>query len=634
MLALVLYGYTIRLPFFLDDGPVFSFLNQMNGLQFWSGYGGFPYYRPVAFTLWKLAAALPGGRFDPALMHLVNVFCFGLIGVVTGLLAGRFAPSGLKWRFTLLAGLGVILFPFNYQAVTQVAALFHLTMALGFTLSLWAATRWLDGRGGRTALALCWSAAFFGIFSHENGPLLLPLCVGMIAFVYGRRSLLRLRTALVIIPIGGMALAYLLLWITLPFGHGTLQLSAEPVRAFADLSEGLIYPLDMAARPFVQGDATNALIVTLLAVTLIVGLAIARSRMAVYGIGWYFLAVIPSALLLAPGYVLGSPRLMLLASVGTALFWAAIVARLWTFRRLRWATAFCIVTVISLSGVFFLDRAYDFQRMGDYLWRLADLSQALQSAGSNQLLVINPPNFLAPLQPNRRFLLSAEGATVMVDSYSYAQQVWLNTGKPAPRVDAIGSRIAFHPPADRLYLPSQPFVDGQPLYDRLHKTPELIATEFDGNSFWPVFVGGPDIAGPNVTLATFENIELLQAEAYFSPADRLVTVKLRWRLPEATPEQPFVHVFCNADFIGQADFAPWGGNYPLKVWQPGETQSEFRQIWLQAPATEDCLRIQLGVYYESNAQRLKLTDAQQTTYSDDLYPVPLKGVSSSLIPGK
>src|SRR5260221_5205678 len=267
MLTLLLYGYTVRLPFFLDDGPNFWFLDHLNPLQEWGGSIAFPYYRPVSFTMWKLAWLLLGRRYDPALMHLLNIFCLGFAGVGTGLLAGRMAPKGLKSRFTLLAGLGMVYFPFSYQAATSVASLFHLSLLLGITFSLWAATRWLDRRSGRGALVLCWLAAFFGIFSHENGPLLLPLSVGMVVLLYGIRSLLRPRTLLVIVPIGVLSLAYVFLWITLPHGRSTFQLSADPVTTFADLAQGLFYPLAMAARPFVVGDATIGLILVLLVVT-------------------------------------------------------------------------------------------------------------------------------------------------------------------------------------------------------------------------------------------------------------------------------------------------------------------------------------------------------------------------------
>ncbi len=638
MVALLLYGYTIRLPFFLDDGPMLDILNRIPFWQVWGGFIGYQYYRPVPMTLWKVAWVLFGGHFDPAFLHLLNVLCFGLAGVVVGLLAGRIAPVSKK-QVTLIAGVAFVVFPLSYQAVILVNAIFHPTLVLGFAVALWAAMHWMDnpaGRRGRIALAVCLVGAFFGIFSHENGPLLLPFAVGLIVLVYGFRALLHPRAWMVIVPIGVIALAYLILWMKLPIGHSPPQISAEPVRAFADLSEGLIYPLDMAMRPLVKGDANNTLIFALLGVTVVVGLLISHSRLAWYGLGWYFLAVIPSVLFLAPAYVLGSPHLMMLASVGMALFWAAILGRLWESRRFRFFTLAGTMAVIALTGVFLADRAYDYQRMGDYLWKLTHLSETLQSKdtsnsgkASDSLLVVNPPDFLAPLQGTRRFLLSTEGAAVMVDSYSYTQQVSLNAGQGAPPIDAIGSRLALRPPSDRLYVPFQPFVDGQPLYDLLHQRSGLIVTEFDGNNFWPVYVGAPDLPGPESVLATFDRIQLLQADATLSTDQRLVTVKLRWYLPKPTAAQPFIHVLCGSTFIGQADFAPWGGTYPFSQWRPGETETEIRQVLLKTPATPDCLHVQLGVYTEANAQRLKLTvagvtaAAQKKRYADDLYPVTL-----------
>ncbi len=388
----------------------------------------------------------------------------------------------------------------------------------------------------------------------------------------------------------------------------------------------------MFARAFVQNDATNALIFALVIVTLGLGFWISRSRIALYGTGWYFLSIVPSVLLLAPAYVLGSPRLMVLASVGASLFWAAVVARLSSMKRFRWVAAVGVLSVICISGIFFMERAYDFLRMGDYIWRLTHLAESLKLTKNDEMLVLNPPDFLAPLAFNRRFLLSAEGATVMMDFLPYSQLLWLNTGQMFPNVKAFASRNNLRPPADRLYVPYQPFVDGQPLFDLLHKTPRLVVTAFDGDLFWPVYVGGPNLPGPDNMLAIFDQIELLQAEAYYSPNNRLVTVRLRWRLPEAVGARPFVHVYCNTDFIGQSDLSPWGGAYPFSGWQPGETQTEIRQVLLHKSPTPDCLRIQLGVYNEANAQRLKLTDVQHTSYPDDLYPVLLTAASQSIIP--
>jgi hypothetical protein len=62
---------------------------------------------------------------------------------------------------------------------------------------------------------------------------------------------------------------------------------------------------------------------------------------AAYGVAWYVISLLPSAVLLAPDYVLGSPRLMLIASMGGSLFWAilAVIVDVKLPTVLTWAAA-------------------------------------------------------------------------------------------------------------------------------------------------------------------------------------------------------------------------------------------------------------------------------------------------------
>ena len=204
-LALLLYGYSVTLPFFLDDGPHFQILAQTDGLKHWGDFPPFPFYRPFTFTFWKLF----DGHYEPSLLHLINVLCFGMAGVVLGQVVRRIAPHG-KMQAALIAGGYFILFPFSYQAVAMVAALFHLTLTLGMLLCLWAALRWLDGRGGWPMLVLCWVAAFCGVFSHENGVLLAPLLIGLLLLLYRPQK----RLLWVILPVLTIVAVYLVLWLS------------------------------------------------------------------------------------------------------------------------------------------------------------------------------------------------------------------------------------------------------------------------------------------------------------------------------------------------------------------------------------------------------------------------------------
>ncbi|MFN8372045.1 MAG: hypothetical protein U0694_04115 [Anaerolineae bacterium] len=157
----------------------------MPGLRFWGGAISFPYYRPAVFTVWELEQMLVGGHFDPFALHVLNVLCFGMAGVVLGRVVERITRRSLAGY---IAGLTFVLFPFSYAAVILVAALFHMMLALCAALTLFFALAWLDRRRIWTLL-LCWlSIMFVGVFSHENG-VLVPLLALLLAVVYGWRSL-------------------------------------------------------------------------------------------------------------------------------------------------------------------------------------------------------------------------------------------------------------------------------------------------------------------------------------------------------------------------------------------------------------------------------------------------------------
>lgn len=71
-LAVVLYGYTIRLTLFLDDAPQFFILDQLGDVEYWGGSLAYHYYRPFLFSFWKAAHAI-AGDYDPVQLHWINI---------------------------------------------------------------------------------------------------------------------------------------------------------------------------------------------------------------------------------------------------------------------------------------------------------------------------------------------------------------------------------------------------------------------------------------------------------------------------------------------------------------------------------------------------------------------------------
>ncbi|MBN1565709.1 MAG: hypothetical protein JXA10_17830 [Anaerolineae bacterium] len=758
-LALLVYGYTLRLPLFLDDGPNFWLVETINGIEQWEGSSAFPYYRPVAFSIWKLSQAIMGGH-HAAFLHLLNVLVFGATGVITGVIARRLVavegqrhltaesaknaeqnkdvgaglqtgpPSdlphvwGRKQRrgfsgtlVGLIAGCFVILVPFSYQAVTLISGLFHLTLALGFVLCIWFALRWLDGDPGDTAgaswinLILCWISAFLGVFSHENGPMLAPLLVLLLIPAYWRGSLgatwqlLRAKVRRIlwaVIPVSVICGAYTLLWFRVPrfeTGEG-LVISAAPADALAHLMQGLVYPLIAVWRYMIESgaDANTVSSGAMLAVTagivgaVLIGLFL-RARaafwVALYGVIWYMLGVLSSVLFLGSEYVLGSPRLMLLGTVGAGLFWASA---LWAIiqapplnplptswrgnltahldspspcvergvggevRRglirltgLLMSVVFLIAS-LTISVIFLRARQDEFVRVGAYTDRLMALADALPIEDSG-LLLFNAPNYIAPEDP--MFLMGAEGAAVMLDIINYEQQIWLNTGKDYPLVRPY-TVAATRRHTGEVYSSTANQIEGGKLYNRFRQNPGwyVIATQFADGEFWPVYVGhiepgadDPAFVPPaeDDPIAVFPEIDhaLVEAGAVYAPERAVVTVRTRWRsndLParEKPAVKLFVHVWCDGELIGQSDGYPWLDMYPFAVWRPAEVQSDTRDIVLKRSVDPACLAIYTGLYWETTVDRLAANEATTgEAFVDGYVPVPLlpgEAVTDDLLP--
>ena len=649
LLALLLYGYTLQLPLFLDDGPNFWLVENIDGVEQWGGSRAFPYYRPAVFSLWKLSQVLTGGH-DPFWLHLMNVLCLGLFGVLTGQIARRLVPGSGARAATAIAGVSVVVFPFSYQAVTLISSMFHILMALGMAASVWAALKWLDGRRGALALAVCWGGAFVGAFSHENGPMLPPLLVMVITAAYWRadRRPTWQRMAWVVVPVSLIAAVYTLLWFTVP----RFETADDPLVwnqgidvSLAYFLQGLAYPLFALWARLHEGSsvAPGPMIVVVGLVALGgVGWLWWRARSmvgaAVYGLGWYGASLLPGVLFLGSDYTLGSPRLMFLASAGAGIFWGAVLAGLWQSRgtppvrrAARSVGAGIVAAGLIVSLAFWGLRRDDFTRMGDFTNRLMAMA-AEQRIDQSGLVLVNAPNYIAPEE--RMFLLGAEGTTFMLNDIGYSQQIWANTGLDYPPVEAF-----VHPPtvlhSGEYYAAHGPSLWGEDVLARFRPGRVIYATHFAGREFWPEFVGLVDAPGPDEPVAVFPaaDLALFQADASYNPQRNVITVRTRWQLDQPQPVKLFAHVYCDGAFVTQSDGYVWGNLYPFSMWRPGDVQTDRRAIELPHAVTPDCLRVQAGAYWEADTQRLHAVDPDSgQRFPDDAVPVPVVEVTSALVP--
>ncbi len=617
LLAYAVYGYAVTLPFFLDDGPHFQILAQTNGLAHWGDFAPFPFYRPFTFTVWKFFA--PFG-YSAAVLHLLNVACFGLAGVLVGQIVRRLLPHDLRQVAALVAGNGFVLFPPVYQAVAMVAALFHLTLALGTVLSVWSALLWLDGRGGRGLLGLCWVSAFVAVFSHESGVLVLPLLIGVVAL----RGYLRSRRVIgrLLVPVMLICAVYVGLWLAFSPREDT-GLTQDLPAALAVLMQGWVFPVVALLRPFVVGDAVPLVVIALAGAAVLVTLAITSTHghralyTAGYGVVWYVLAILPAALFLPAGYVLGQPRLALLASAGGALVWGVLIAVIAggaSYKRLRQIVALVLVGVSVYVSLEFLGmRRADFLHLRD--WNRAAI--AILDESRTGSVVVNAPGFVIPAEDDRRFLIGTEGVLWVDPSLDYNQQFWMNaTGNWAVEVVAVPSiqrnvnfRYQAHPPT----------VEGAGLHQVVADARRVVVTQFDGRTFMPVLVSGEALdVPPSVDAIIGDGYRLIGADVRYEAGQVIVTAG--WTVTDAVGMKMFVHVYCEDDFIAQSDGYPWGDTYPFAAWEANSTHIDRRVI--PVTVSPACLQVYTGLYRESDGERLPAVAADTgVRYPNDQVPL-------------
>jgi hypothetical protein len=615
--ATLIYGYSVRLPLYLDDGILYTNIRDYgaNGvplLRFWGGSTSFQYYRPMVFSIFEVNYALEG-HLNAFMLHLLNLLLFVLAVCAVSAIARRMTR---RPAVGLIAGSIVALFPFNFNAVLWVASLFHVVMLTALVVALCCALMWLDKRRGVLPLIVCWLSAFVGMFSHENGVILVPLLLALAFIVYGWRSWLTRRMLILVLPLIALTVVYLFLWFTLPRPAASLRLVDLGMipGSLAVAVQGLIYPIASLWRRLTMTDARTVPLLAVSGVVVVAMIVLAGKRYILhlfYGVGWYLLASLPTLLFLETGYFRGSPRLLLLSSVGAGLFWAIALYGAWTNRQriLRYVgrvTGVLLIVGFVAVGVLYAGaRKMEALKQADYMWYMVEHLPVHQEGG---VLLVNSPAFLASLDANRLFLTTSEAVMFMEGSYTnYAQEIQAMTGIGMPAVSGLVSDVVFVPPPSYVFAPYWTEVP-ENVTARLLNFPHIYVTRFDGDNFAPIYVGGAGMAGLDTPIARFPDVGITLTEASASWDGAEVILRTRWQVDAPVDAQPVISLYCDETLVTQSTFAVWGGTYPFSVWQAGEIQTDLRPIeWTQA---RECLRATVGLTQNGEAVTVETPEGE------------------------
>jgi hypothetical protein len=419
VIAFAVYANAVQLMPLHDDHHILARIRDMRVVEVFSPASaqGFE-YRPVGTVLWIFTRDL-FGWFTPGVLHFWNVALHTLNVALVGTLVRR-----LTWRnhitadaLPILSALSFALFPFSYQAVAA-GAVYHPVMLV---MGLAALHAYLSYRKSPTRLrfGLCASFLILACLSHEVGFVFGPL----ILLLEGYRAYEK-RTRPYLLAIGACAtLVYPVLYrlgvdsMWTPSANGLLTASTDNLLdKVLYYGQGLLWwaiaPLRPLLTSFDLNPTSRGLLLICGVASIIVGLAIARRAnritLAIFGLAWWVLTLLPSIATLRLSYILDTPRLMYTPSVGLAIFSGAC---LWSlFTQIRWP-AFRVLPIgvfgilLMWSSTYITSRITELRRLTP---AFTVIDAAVRAAPSDaKIVLINPPFVLLSAQPS--FLFGREG---------------------------------------------------------------------------------------------------------------------------------------------------------------------------------------------------------------------------------
>jgi len=591
-LALFCYGFVLRLPFFRDDLPIMTWLSGRSWVEIWTRSSENQFYRPLAFTIYKLGRQLPSGA-DRVILHAVSLlihWASACLVMAVVRLRGRSAEEAL------LAAILFAVFPFTFMAIPWITAMSHPLVTLLTLLAVAAALRSQEPDGMRW-WGLSLLATVLAPTAHESGYLCGVIVAGVLLIERGWRGLRRLSPLALGIALNLAAL----IWRSSVPGAGEA--------AFAGLQDwvgntmfslhGLVYPLGSLIGTVVSRLGIQDF---LLVLTAAIGLAVVwlaltlRDRDLSWmasGLWWWGCGMLPAAASLRYGYNYTSPRVYALAAPGLAMVWAALIVRLSSVVTASWirlGVAVSLSAAIVTQNVVFLRRQrHLFTTLNAVYRRVLDV--AAYEGGEPAPGFVNLPSSMA--YPEKTYAMILE-TVLFVPPYSDLPEFFAVNG--LRQADGV----VFSPVvADSGYVCA---LRGEGLaWDDMRR----FAVEHE--SIWLARwrdgrlvldeVGNIE-AGHQVTssdpLVTFEDGIAIESASTDKAADGGWTVAIDWLVQRPVDAQIFVHVRdAEGRMVMQADGPALGGTVPPWSWHRGDRVHDVRYV--SACPTPPCT-VQVGLF--------------------------------------
>ena len=630
LLAVGLYGATLRFPLIYDSLLHIRITKELTWLNVWVPTDSFGFYRPFTFVPLLIVKGVLG-TYPAWLLHGINVLTHGVNGILLLWLSWRLWGRPVLATFSAVL---FILFPFSYQAVSVYGHNVHLAITnlilIGLLLYLAALTDW---RGRRrlwwTLVAL---VALKALLTHESA-ILFGVFAGLVHVqVIGTGALgadirqqlsylseaslrfVRANLPWIILLAGG--LLYLFAYQFFPLSRapqGATSIGGSLGFKMMYVGQGISHPL---ASAFFATGLFGPILMVVVGFLLVLGSSLLAGRWSenrwplFTGWVWFMSAAMLVALPLPTGYLLNGPRLLYLGSVGVAIVWPWMLAPLCRLYR-PFGSLFWLALLLAIglgNGIFVRERLDAYDHLTSPV-RLVD-EVLVEAEPDRGVMLINLPSWVAPLE---KWYPAGAEFVVMMGPYLFAEElVEANIGGENRPVWAGAVRDIQRDPDYGYTVHTQSQLDGLEM-DWAPAGSDIIISYYEDEGVVPRHTGSYEsVMGATTAAIGPYTLGPVTAER----CGDTITVHSQWQPQEVVPPTTSLFVqLLGADggLIAQADGPPAGLRPDLVRPVTGWAIADQRQLsWAAGEPTA----VLLGVYDFTTGTRFSVIDSQGNILAD------------------
>lgn len=641
LITALVYGVALILPFFSDDVVHFPFVDTHTLPQLWQTAEGLLFYRPLAPTLRKLMQ-LALGYHDPVIQHALNLVLHLSNGLMVAWLAGHLWSSKTsdqksnQWARRYLSASLFLLYPFSYQAIPWVGALFHPLVTALVLLSL---ISYLKMRKTQRRVwgAISLVLALISPFAHENGVLIGPIIL-LVELTQPQRSASILpalkRAVLWSLP----ALLWLPIWWSIPKGvtdDVALNGAEAVLQNSAYFFQGIAYPFSwMGGWLHDQQGVPEYAAAIGLSLAALIGAAVIQwrsgaTRRDLLPYLWFALASAPSILFLRVPYVLGGPRLLMLGSVGAVWLWSDVLLRIAHWKparatsRLAGIAAAALCLALLIQNYSFIHAHVELFQMGGSVMQQVVAATLSSNQVDSQAIFLNLPSTLAP-SPST-YALGRESVQFFPHWAALETMVSINTAK------AVRAQVASYEPIQ----PATPYavvLRGAPprWVDLAAQQGHVFIASYHPDQIVIQPLGRLNAAlpaGQPIALFGESTLALLDASATLNQSE--LQINLTWQVRGPVPQNAtvFVHVLDeHGQLIAQADGDALARSFPFWQWADGSIVQDTRLIDVRGSASS----VGVGLYDWQTGERLTAKSSAGAPWADNVAPISIQRPGASV----